>query len=321
MKNTRPRIILVLLIVFVLLAISGPKVEIDVSWSEPSVPEEIDAWLAESESRVPNLRPELQKQVIWADSNHSKTPFSVVYIHGFSSSRFETTPFSDSVAAAFGANLFYTRLRGHGQDGKALGEAKAQEWIQDTVEAIRIGEAIGEKVILIGTSTGATLVAWAALQPELTSNWAGQVWISPNFGPADSKSDMLLWPWGRSLMKIVIGDSRSYEPQNELHRISNTNEYGTDVLLQMMALVDVVRTSDFSSITIPTFMVYSPSDKVVDQNISVGLYEEISSARKDSVVVLNALDTHNHVIVGDALGPENTMRVARRAISFLKLVR
>lgn len=317
-SKSRLSIILVLLVVFVLLALAGPRVEIDTEWTDVQVPSDMDGWLAASEGVVPNMRPGLQKQIIWADSTHAKTPISVVYVHGFSSSRFETSPFSDSIAVALGANLFYTRLRGHGQSGLEMGASKAQEWIQDTVESIRIGEAIGDKVILVGTSTGATLVAWADFQPELLENVVAQVWVSPNFGPADYKSDMLLWPWGRQLMKAVLGDTYSYVPQNELHDASGTSSYGTDVLLQMMGLVDVVRESDFSTVTIPTYMVYAPSDRVVDQNISVRMYGEMKAAEKDSMVVLQALDTYDHVIVGDALGPENTMPVARRVIEFLK---
>lgn len=300
-----------------LLALSGPKVQVETDWEEVQIPHDIDAWLAASEESVPNIRSELQKQVVWADSNRSKTAVSVVYVHGFSSSRLETFPFSDSIAAALGANLYYTRLSGHGQGGIEMGAALAEDWIQDTVEAIRVGEAIGDRVILIGTSTGATLIAWANFEPELMENVAAQVWISPNFGPKDVKSEMLLWPWGRQLLRIILGDTYSYEPQNERHDISGTASYGSDVLLQMMGLVDIVRSSDFSALTIPTFMVYSPKDRVVEADVSVSIYGEMGSTAKDSMVVLTALDTHDHVIVGDALGPENTIRVAERVTEFL----
>ncbi|MDA1029725.1 MAG: alpha/beta hydrolase [Bacteroidetes bacterium] len=314
----RLKIALLVMVALVLLALSGPKVQVETDWEEVQIPSDINAWLAASEESVPNIRPELQKQIMWADSSRTKTAVSVVYVHGFSSSRLETFPFSDSVAAALGANLYYTRLSGHGQGGDEMGAALAEEWIQDTAEAIRVGQAIGDRVILIGTSTGATLIAWANFEPELMENVAAQVWISPNFGPLDRKSEMLLWPWGRQLLHAILGDTYSYEPQNERHDISGTASYGSDVLLQMMGLVDIVRSSDLSAITIPTFMVYSPTDLVVDGTVSVKIYGEMGSAVKDSMAVLTALDTYDHVIVGDALGPENTMRVARRVTGFLK---
>ena len=76
-------------------------------------------------------------------------------------------PLPDKVAAALGANLFYTRLTGHGQDGAAMAEGSVNAWINDYAEAIAIGRAIGDKVVVIGTSTGASLATWAASQPAL----------------------------------------------------------------------------------------------------------------------------------------------------------
>ena len=56
------------------------------------------------------------------------------------------------------ANIFFTRLRGHGLDGEALAEATFDDWMIDTNEAIDIGNAIGDKLILIGCSTGCSLI-------------------------------------------------------------------------------------------------------------------------------------------------------------------
>ena len=55
-------------------------------------------------------------------------------------------PLPDKVAAALGANLFYTRLTGHGQDGAAMAEGSVNAWINDYAEAMAIGRAIGGKV-------------------------------------------------------------------------------------------------------------------------------------------------------------------------------
>ena len=139
---SRIRLSLIILLALILLAIAGPKVNIDTSWEDVQIPQDVESWLETSEASAQNLRPELHKEIIWADSTHRRTKYSVVYLHGFSSSRHETNPFADSIAAALHANLFYTRLSGHGQDGEAMGKATAHEWIQDTVESIRIGEAI-----------------------------------------------------------------------------------------------------------------------------------------------------------------------------------
>ena len=315
---SRFRTTILIFVVLVLLVFAGPKVKIDESWVEVAPPEDLDAWLQEKEGRIDGIRDGLQKRIVWADSVGQKTHVAIVYLHGFSASSKETYPFSDSIAAALGANLFYTRLAGHGRDGTALGNSTAHEWIQDTVESIRVAEALGDEIILIGTSTGATLAAWATAHEELSRNITAQIWISPNFAPADSRSTMLLWPWGSFLLKVMEGDTYGWKVQNELHDEYVTHQFGSDVLLEMMGLVDVVQHQDFSLITAPTLMVYSETDTVIDHTVSTRLWDDLGAAIKDSMIVTRALDTNNHVIVGDALGPNNTLRVVDRAVSFIK---
>ena len=104
------------------------------------------------------LRPGTEKKVLWAQGNGVKSKTSIVFIHGFSASRVEIDPVVDLIAAELNANVYFTRLRGHGQDGKALGEATYEQLLDDTIEAIEIGKSIGDDVLLIGCSTGCSLI-------------------------------------------------------------------------------------------------------------------------------------------------------------------
>jgi len=47
---------------------------------------ELDTWLAQQESHVDHLRKGTEKEIVWLSNRHEKTPWSVVYIHGFSAS-------------------------------------------------------------------------------------------------------------------------------------------------------------------------------------------------------------------------------------------
>jgi hypothetical protein len=78
---------------------------------------------------------------------------AIVYVHGFSASKAEVRPLPDRVAAALHANLFFTRLTGHGQDGTAMAKGSINAWVNNHAEAIAIDRAIGERVVVIGTST------------------------------------------------------------------------------------------------------------------------------------------------------------------------
>lgn len=308
---------LLIVIALFLLVIAGPKAETDLEWTDVAVPEDVDRWLEENEASLGNVQPAKEKAVIWAKTEGERTPFSVVYLHGFSASRLEAAPYPDSLAAALGANLHYSRLAGHGRDSAAMGASTAAEWYQSAVEAIRVGEAIGDSLIIVGLSTGGTLAAAAALDPDLNRRWKAQVWISPNFAVADSRSDMLLWPWGHVLLRLVQGDTYSWEPQNEKHAAIGNTEYDSRVLIEVVSLADAVQEMPFEDIETPTLLIYSKDDLVVDPEVTEELYARMTS-RRDSIVVRRALDHNMHVIVGDALGPENTIPLARRTEEWLK---
>lgn len=79
--------------------------------------EDIDSLLKSQENVVRGLRPGTEKKVLWAQGNGVKSKTSIVFIHGFSASRIEIDPVVDLIAAELNANVYFTRLRGHGQDG------------------------------------------------------------------------------------------------------------------------------------------------------------------------------------------------------------
>ena len=146
---------------------------------------------------------EVARRVVFAGDS-VRTPYSVVYLHGFSATRQETAPLSEQVARALGANLFETRLTGHGLPGDSLDGVTARDWLEDAVEAFEIGRALGDSVIVIGTSTGGTLGAWLATMPAIADDGLHSlVLISPNFGPVDRAAALLMPP---STTKRRVGE-------------------------------------------------------------------------------------------------------------------
>jgi hypothetical protein len=141
----------------------------------------VETYLTASESAFPDIRPGLAKQVVWADplAKH-RTPLAIVYIHGFSASKGEVRPLPDLVATALNANLFYTRLAGHGRSGDAMAEASVDDWQEDMREALDIAALLGDRTLIIATSTGAALATWALSQPTLTARVEGAVFLAPN---------------------------------------------------------------------------------------------------------------------------------------------
>ena len=132
-----------ILIVLVAVFFAGPRTPADttITFDPASIGADPDAYIAASEAKISGIRPGQQKQIVWASPTHAKTPLAIVYVHGFSASSGELRPLPDKVAAALGANLFFTRLTGHGQDSAAMAQGSIKAWVNDYAEAIAIGRA------------------------------------------------------------------------------------------------------------------------------------------------------------------------------------
>lgn len=306
----------VVFIIFVLVFLSGPRVDIDTRIDPVSLPENLDKYIAESESRFDDIVPGTEKVIFWARGKGVRTPFSVVYFHGFSASRKETAPLADIIAQKLCANLFYTRFTGHGRSPKAMLDGSVNAWLNDGVQALTIGQRIGEKVIVMGTSTGGTIAAWLATQPA-AGNVAAFILISPNFGPANSMAKILLLPWGGNIAELLIGRERAFKPDNPGHEKYWTCRYPTRALLPMMGLVRLAACADLSRIKAPVLVIYSPSDRVVNPALTETAFKKISAARKLLVPYTGSSDPDQHVLAGDILSPGSTQALGTMISDFI----
>ncbi len=303
--------------------LAGPRVRVDLPEHGTPPLEDLDAYLAEAEAHHGDLRPGTEKTIVWHDPLlRSPTPVSVVYLHGFSATRQETAPLAELIASRLEANLFYTRLAGHGRPGDAMGEATAGDWLADALEAFAIGQQLGDRVVVIGTSTGGTLALWLAGQtledPSIARSLEAVVLISPNLGPADSRSEMLLWPWGRRLAHAVQGSHYEWEPANEDHARYWSLRYPTDALVEMMALVASVRDLPLQEIRVPALIFFSPDDQVVDASKIELHADRLGATPKKLIPVTDTGDPSRHVLAGSVLSPQTTERMARESVDFLR---
>ncbi len=221
----------------------------------------LDAWLAAKEAAVPGLRPNCEKRVIWAREPGARTGTALVFMHGFSATPEEIRPVPDRVAAALGANLHFTRFTGHGQDGPALATATLGAWRADVAEALAIGHALGERVLVMGCSTGCTLATLAAVEG---AEIAGLIHVSPNYRLASPLAQFVLdapgaWVWG----PWIAGRERSFEVISDAHEAYWTTRYPTVAAFPMGAAMRAARGADLSKVTIPALFVFSPKDQVV----------------------------------------------------------
>lgn len=309
-----------LLLAPVIAYFAGPRPSPDTTIRPLDLPDDLDQYLRQRDSRFDDITPGAEHRIVWNDAAQTKTSLSIVYIHGFSATRQETAPLCDSVARALGANLYYPRLTGHGRPGAALRDATVNDWLNDVAEAVEIGRRLGERVILVGTSTGATLSTWLLMQPELRRDVVAHVMISPNFAVADKNARIALWPWGRQILRAALGETRSWEPTNELHARYWTTEYPVDAIVTLMSLVDLVDDADLSTMTTPTLVMYSEADQVIDVEMIKRRFKDLGSSDKQLLRVEAEADTDNHVLAGDIVAPKRTGRLATQIEDFVRQV-
>lgn len=307
----------------VVLVAAGPRVEIDreIRFDESIIGADPSAYLAASESRFDDIRTDLEKEIIWADSSSkAKTDLAIVYLHGFSASKGEVRPLADLVAGHFGANLFYTRLAGHGRSQGAMGEATVNAWINDLAEALAIGRMIGDRVIVIATSTGGSLAAWGAAEPGLMEDVAGLVLLSPNFGIRAAGTWLLLLPWGETLARWVVGPERGSEPESEAIRHLWTWRYPVRALLPLTAMMTLARERDYADVDVPALFILSDQDRVVLPQETRQVAAQWG-APSQILAVEDSDDPDSHVIAGDAQSPSTTRRIATEIIRWVTELR
>lgn len=324
-RRRRPRILAgaaAALVLALAVFLAGPRNELGAPIPSPrdAPPASLallDDWIGRNEAAFADIKPGTAKGIVWQSPAHRRTPWAVVYLHGFSASRLETAPVADRVAQALGANLFYTRLSGHGRPGAALGEASAQDWMADTLEALRIGQALGERVLVISCSTGSTLATWLALTPE-GRQVAAHAFLSPNFGPRNKLSELINIPWGRQIALAVEGDSQGGTTADAREAAAWTTRYPTRALFPLMALVRQVRESDLSAFRTPLLVLYSEQDQTVDPELTRAAFARIGSARKRLQVVDYSRSKGQHVLAGDIRAPEATAPMAAGIVDWVR---
>jgi pimeloyl-ACP methyl ester carboxylesterase len=310
-----------LIIVGIVIYLLGSRVPQDhtITFDPASIDNNIDGYIEQQEAHFDDIIDGAEKTIVWRNpETKAKSRYSIVYLHGFSATKEETRPLTDILADELDANIFYTRFKGHGRKdangfGAALATASANDWLNETYEAIEIGRRIGERVIVIGTSTGATFATWAAIQPSLVKDVEGMILISANYGVQAGGAALLTKPWGAQLANLIAGDTYSFEASSEDHAKYWTTHYPTKSVLPMAASVEMALSIPHKKIEVPALFIYSPNDKVVDikqlKTVARRWGADVENPA-DTLEILDSDDPNSHVIAGDILSPSTTENIA-----------
>lgn len=287
----------------------------------PSDPTALEAYIRTQEASH-RLKPDNEARIVWLDSSRKKTPYALVYLHGFSASQGEGDPVHRYIARKFGCNLFLSRLAEHGIDtAEAMVNLTADNMWTSAQQALAIGRQLGEKVILMGTSTGGTLaLQLAAAYPDEV---AGLVLLSPNIAINDPNAWLLNDHWGLQIAHMVTGSDYiiSKDDYGPLYRQYWYQKYRTEAAVALEQLVETTMSPQtFEKVRQPVGLFYyyrdeTHQDSTVKVSASLKMFEDLGTpaALKYKQAIPGA-GTH---VIGSSLRSHDVEGVERGVVHFL----
>ncbi len=269
----------------------------------PRDPSDLEAYVRSRESQH-KIKPDNEARIIWNDSSHRKTEYAVVYLHGYSASQKEGDPIHLRFAKSFGCNLFLSRLSDHGIDTTdALYYFTADRVWESAKEALEIGSRIGDKVILMGTSTGGTLgLMLAARYPDKVH---ALINLSPNIAINDPAAFILNAPWGLQIARLVIGGKHRETHATEEEAKYWNSSYRIESLVQLEELLETSMTKEtFGKVHQPSLtLYYYKNEEEQDPQVKVSAMLRMNEqlATPDSLKVAKAIPSAGAHVLGSSL--------------------
>ena len=255
-----------------------------------------------SKEVIHKLKPGNEAKIIWAnDSTREKTEYAIVYLHGFSASQEEGNPVHGNIAKQFGCNLYLSRLADHGIDtSEQLLNFTAEKWFESCKEALAIGKQLGNKVILMGTSTGGTTaLQLAAMFP---GDVVALILLSPNIAINDPNAWMLNYPWGLQMARLVKG-SKYNTPKDErpVYKQYWNSPYRLEAAVQLEELIEsTMKKAIFEKVKQPVLtLCYYKNEKEQDSVVKVSairkMMDEVSTPQEKKWMI-ELPNAGNHVL-------------------------
>lgn len=301
----------------------GPKPQFPFLTLElPQLPDvqHLDEFVQKKEASFP-LKPGNNARIVWADTPGRVTEYAFVYLHGFTASQEEGNPIHKEIAARYHANLYLARLPEHGVIAELpMENYTIQNQWNGAIEALAIGQKLGKKVVLVGTSTGATLAMMLA--EHFKSQVSDLVLLSPNIRLNDPFAYLLNNPWGKQIASLVLGGNYYQVPHpSDSTKAYWHTKYSINALVQLEELLEQSMVPHhWLKITQPTLILaYSKNEQEQDQVVSVpamiDAYHGLGTPDKDKV--FKALPTPADHVIGSKHKSKDLSAVRTEIFKFL----
>ena len=300
----KKKILLSLVVLLVIGYFLGPNPKTPVYNKDlPNIPSNIslDEFVRSHEKEFP-VKPDNEARIVWADSQHKQpTPYCLVYLHGFSASQKEGDPVHRQLAKKYGCNLYLARLSEHGLNQKEqLMNLTADSYWESAKFALAMGKKLGQKVILMGTSTGGTqAIQLAAAFPESVD---ALVLLSPNIAINDPNAWLINNPWGLEIARLVKKGNYVNPPdERPIYAAYWNKPYRLEAAVALEEMLETTMNKEtFEKVTQPTLLLYyykneKEQDPIVKVSAMLDMFETI--ATPEDLKVKKAIPTAgDHVL-------------------------
>ena len=268
-----------------------PVIDVDIN--------NVEKYVATYEANF-DIKKNNESVILWADSVSRPTEYVLLYLHGFTASRYEGYPITHDFVKEFKTNAYLPRLYGHGLNtDNALRDMTPDALYDSAKESLIIASKLGNKVVIMGTSTGCTLALMlAADYPKLVD---ALILYSPNIAINNIAAPLLSYPWGLELSRLVhrgkYCTTADVNGDGKYWYLS----YRLEAQVYLQQLLDArMKREEFKSVKQPTFVGYYYKDKYnQDETVSVNairrMYRQLGTPVEQKVAKAFP-DAGDHVI-------------------------
>ncbi|MEP6683536.1 MAG: alpha/beta hydrolase [Parafilimonas sp.] len=282
------KFLVVFFVVWIIVYLLGPHPKTPVYSSAlpivPSTAITLENYIDSNES-LHKIKPNNEARIVWFDSSKTKTKYAIVYLHGFSASQEEGKPIHTNIAKEFGCNLYLSRLAEHGIDTiQPMINFTPDKYWESAKQALQIGKQLGEKVILMSTSTGGTLSL--KLAAEYPNDVYALIMMSPNIAIHDSRSFILNNHWGLQMARTLTGSNYvTASDSSPIYKQYWYAQYPLQAATQLQEFLETTMTkATFEKVKQPTLLLYyykdeKHQDSVVSVPAMINMFTELGTPK------------------------------------------
>lgn len=298
-------IALIFILLLVIVYFVGPKLVVNQpDTALPVMPVGIDSisrYIQEQEAAFP-VKPGNESMILWGGPVAQPTEYVLLYLHGFTACRYEAYPVTHNFVKEFRVNAYLPRLAGHGlMEEEPLIDMTPRNLYNSAKEALMVARQLGQKVVIMGTSTGCTLALMLAADfPHLVE---GLILYSPNIKIKNPLASLLSGPWGLQITRAVHGGKYAVSedaPDSEDCKYWYCR-YRLEAQVYLQQLLDMRMTpEEFHKVKQPVFLGYyyqdaDHQDQTIEVKAALKMFDELGTP-EDKKVKIAFPEAGAHVI-------------------------